>query len=40
MKILDSAGIGLKRRVIWQRDRNRLAAVLVDQPVAEWLRAK
>jgi hypothetical protein len=40
MKILDKAGIGLKRRVIWQRDRNRLAAVLVDQPVAEWLRAK
>ena len=40
MKILDSAGIGLKRRVIWQRDRNRLAAILVDQPVAEWLRAK
>ena len=40
MKILDNAGIGLKRRVIWQRDRSRLAAVLVDQPVAEWLRAK
>lgn len=40
MKILDEAGIAIKRRAIWQRDRNRLAAILADQPVAEWLRTK
>jgi hypothetical protein len=40
MKILDSAGIAIKRRAIWQHDRHRLAGILVEQPVAEWLRSK